>query len=185
MKNLYFIVLIAFLSVGCKSVQTQTNEEKPTQTQTPVPAISLPQNVKEALENAEQFEILTWNEEKKDSAFSEMFVVNSFRVFGNELTKLDGKEKRKDLLNALYEDLSLANPQAMAACFYPHHTIKAKYKDDFIVIAICFRCGKYIGKISKKDYKQMKGTFFGGAIPSSDKSKSLPVFDKLVSEVRN
>lgn len=182
MKTLYFIVLTAFLLVGCKSVQTQTNEEKVTPIQSPAPAVSLPQNVKEALENAEEFEILTLDTEKKSSAISEKFIINSFSVTGNELTKINDKNKRKELLNALYEDLSSTDPNKNASCFYPHHTIKVKHKDEFIMIAICFQCRKYLGKISKKDFKQISGVFFGGTVPPLEESKSLPVFDKLVSE---
>ena len=131
------------------------------------------------MENAE-LEVLSWDEtEKEKPQHFEKFYIMGFPIFGNKLAKIDDVETKKQLLAALYKDVETGGAQA--ACFEPQHTLKAKNKDKFIIIAICYKCGKFYGKISDRGFES-RGQEFGGSIPNKEISQSLPIFNKIIAE---
>jgi hypothetical protein len=145
-----------------------------------VDGVSLSPEVEEILENAEEFQILSYVESDKKAKYFERFYVWGYPVFGNRLTKLADMNTRQKLLNAFYEDIK--NGGAVAGCFHPHHTIKAKYRGKYVVIAICHSCGKFHGIVSSKGFDDPKGMYFYRPISSGSFSKSLPIFEEIIKK---
>lgn len=196
----FFAFLAAILFMGCNGTQTlvtNENSKRPMTKQRTAKSSNgspsdfdnlLPVRVREALENAEEIEILTLDENLKDAPVIEKFRI-TFPISGNKLTKIPKNEIRTELLDAFYEDVETGGSKA--ACFASHHTIKVDYKGEKIAIAICFQCGHFVGIISdtqfgekiidKKEKKNPKEERFGGAVPNMETSKSLPIFNKITT----
>ncbi len=200
MKDIIFLMAIVFAgcAVNQKNLMSE-NSAQPIPTQKATVASSsnslrndfdksLPLRVREALENAEEIEILSLDENfKGNSENYEKFYINQFVIFGDKSTKVAKDETRTQLLDTFYEDVKTGGDKA--ACFTPHHTIKIDYKSEKIAMAICFHCGQFVGVISNRQFGQMLGEEkekkglkeekFSGSIPNIDTSKSLPVFNKI------
>jgi hypothetical protein len=197
----YFVFLIALLFTNCAVNQTppiSENSTQPTSAQSPKAVSSsssspnnfdksLPPKVREALENADEFEIWTLDENLEYPSAFIKFHIGSFEISGNKLTKVAKDETRTQLLEGFYDDVKTGG--AEAACFKPHHTIIVDYNDQEIAIAICFHCGKFVGNISTKQVGQisggktkkekLKGELFRGSFPNAETSKSFPVFSRI------
>jgi hypothetical protein len=199
MNKLPLILLSALLIINCQNNQVKISgngqdisqiKSEPSST---VPSkidieAQIPSKIREALENADEFEIL-WQEEFSKEKHIEQIFIGETEVSGTKIVKVNNLEVRKQLLDALYQDINSAKGASGAACFIPHHTIKAKYKGEFIVLSACFQCGNFIGIISKKQFgskipfKISKDeTYLHGSIVNKNKSKSMPIFDKIISE---
>lgn len=181
MKRLIILSFCAFLAVSCSKVETATNiapinlEKTPTVSPSvqenvslkPVkPDVelnakqrkeldkSLPPKVREILEKAESFEILADRLRKSDSS----------SVKPNRIAKITNEADKKEVLEAFYFDASREGYSA--ACFLPHHAIRATYQGKTVEIEICFDCSKFI-------VESEVGRFYGTIAQEIGKSEDL------------
>lgn len=149
------------------------------------PKDHLPIQVREALLNSKEIEILVLDESNNQKSV-EKFKVQGFPVWANRITKLKDSATSKLLTESLFRDLGPTHLKVQAACFIPRHTIKAKYKDTYIVIAVCYQCRNFKGMISKKKFgdaipfKQLEGeVHFSGSVVDLTQSSALPIFESI------
>lgn len=185
MKKPTAIVVICLALSSCKFAQfgqTQRNKPfvEPIQTKSaPVQSLlptfqassfdeELPPKAREILENAEKFEVYSFVsgvESKRKAKLDIGFLPFS----ANKTALISDKNEQKELLDAIYQDVK--SDAYAAACWTPHHGIKATYKKQTVTLAICFRWRHFHGK--------SPGASFGGTF--SEKN-SLAVFDRLVEK---
>jgi len=140
---------------------------------------ALPKQIREALENADDFEILSLDSDPDSPRLTETFTVDNHFIFGNKLKQVSDAQLKDRLLKAFYEDVKTGG--WVNACFAPHHTLKVRYKQDYLLIAICFHCGHYAGTVSKKSFQAKPYLTFRGSIPHMEDSASLSLFDEIVA----
>jgi hypothetical protein len=122
---------------------------------------SLPPAVREILEKAETFEILAEvkTQERGDGLNFEP----------NRVAKIASEADKKEILEAFYFDASTAEPPA--ACYIPHHAIRARYGGKTVEVEICFECARF--------YVTGDAGKFEGTIVRDDR-KSEDVFTRIV-----
>src|SRR5580698_419481 len=125
---LAFLFGVAFLSVTCCDVFSQTN--------------GLPRDVQVVLENADSFTLFSINpmpdlEHKSKDTFQDHAIVGRLRI------RLAAT--RKELVDALNEGIRAAAQSLWAdQCFNPRHGIRAKKGDETVELLICFECRQIV-----------------------------------------
>lgn len=126
---------------------------------------SLPPNVREVLENAEEFEILM-EMERKDGKL----VYPLKETFNpNIKAEISDANLRKEVLENFYRDVSQGSEPAN--CWLPHHILRAKQGDKVVEMEICFSCSRFEGKGSF-------GEFSGTTGRGDEKTENL--FNRLI-----
>lgn len=125
----------------------------------------IPPEIREALNNAEEFTIL-YNVDKKTM---QLEVLMSETV-PNAAANVADPALKKEFLDSFYSDASI-NSNGMS-CFSPRHRIKAKYKKKVIEMDICYDCANFRGTSSSGD--------FGGSVDSQ--GKSAAVIDAIIQK---
>jgi hypothetical protein len=127
---------------------------------------SLPQKVREILDNAEELEIsVNLNRE-----------TGELNIFGydeaaNAVAKITDASIKKELLDSFYFDT--ATGDGAAACWKPRHKLRAKYKRQTVAITICFDCSHY-------RVFSPYGKFYG--IINKREGRSLPIFNSVIEK---
>ena len=119
---------------------------------------SLPPQVREVLEKAETFEVLA-EIRGKDEFDGEG---RSFEP--NRIAKITDENSKKQLLEAFYKDAS--EEVSPAACYEPHHGIKATYQGKTVEVEICFSCARF-------EVKSHFGEYFGTIVRDNRKSENI------------
>lgn len=123
---------------------------------------SLPPQVREVLEKAENFEVLA-EDIGRD-------VGNEGTTFEpNRIAKISNENDKKKILEAFYHDAS--SEDSPASCFEPHHGIRATYQGKTVEIEICFGCAIF--------YVESSFGKFNGTIVR-DNRKSEGVFNRII-----
>ena len=128
---------------------------------------SLPPNVREILENAEEFEILAEMEKKDGKLVYPM--TEGFNIKPNIKAEISEANVRKEILENFYHDV--AKVSEPANCWQPHHILRAKRGDKTIEMEICFSCSRFEGKGSF-------GEFSGTTGRGDEKTENL--FNRLI-----
>lgn len=108
---------------------------------------SLPSKVREVLEKSESFAVLAEIDEQEIRETD----LKTFQP--NRITKITDEKEKKQILESFYFDAS--RPEYPAACYEPHHAIKAVYQGKTVEIEICFSCAQFI---VKSEYGKFEGT---------------------------
>ena len=124
---------------------------------------ALPPKVREILEKAEKFEVLAEVRNDKESD-GEGMTFEPNRVVGL-IAELD----KKNVLEAFYFDASRAD--SPAACYEPHHGIRATYQGKTVEVEICFSCSRFT-------VKSEFGEFDGTIVRENNKSEN--VFNQII-----
>ncbi|MEO7672519.1 MAG: hypothetical protein ABIU09_00400 [Pyrinomonadaceae bacterium] len=186
MFRLLFFSLILTLIMACNSTQTIVENKAEIQKakaearpspisvsphvnlnsrQTQILEISLPPNIREVLENAEEFEILA-EMEKKDGKF----VYPGKESFEPTIKAVISEASlRKEILENFYRDVSKGSEPAN--CWLPHHILRAGQGDKTVEMEICFSCSRFEGKGSF-------GAFSGTTGRGDEKTEKL--FNRLI-----
>ena len=114
---------------------------------------SMPPNVRELLENAEEFEILA-EVERKDGKLSYP-ITEGFNIKPNIKAEISDANIRKEILENFYRDV--AKGSGPANCWQPHHILRAKRGDKTVEMEICFSCSKFEGKGSFGEFSGTTG----------------------------
>ena len=114
---------------------------------------SLPPNVREVLENAEEFEVLAEMERKDGKLVYPM--IEGFNIKPNIKAEISDANLRKEILEDFYRDV--AKGSEPANCWQPHHILRAKRGDKTIEIEICFSCSRFEGKGSFGEFSGTTG----------------------------
>jgi hypothetical protein len=120
---------------------------------------SLPPNVREILEKAEKFEVLA---EVREEEFDESD--DSFTFEANRIAKITKNSDKKEILEAFYHDA--AREDALSACYYPYHRLRATYENKTVEVEICFKCSKFI-------VESPFGNFYGIIVRDNRKSENV------------
>jgi hypothetical protein len=143
MRNTLLGSLIALL--GACQAQAPHDSAAPARVRVPARvAAKVPAGVREVLENADSFELLSlypyprgydaklWAERGYDKGET----AGDYAVLG--ATALDASG-RAMVLNAVYEGIA-ASDGMVAACFNPRHALRARKGDTVVEAIICFEC---------------------------------------------
>lgn len=95
----------------------------------------LPVKVREILENSQIFSILGENADGESD-------LEGMDFKPNRIVRITDEKVKNNLLDGLYHDL--ANDPVPAACFTPHHAIRAEHQGQAVEIDICFSCSNII-----------------------------------------
>jgi hypothetical protein len=185
------IVIFCLFLAGCAKVETATSENTQTnsnKTASVQPAAekeillkpvapnvkfnakqqkylseSLPPKVREILEKAEKFEILAEVRSENESDGEGM----TFEP--NRVVRAVEELDKKNVLEAFYLDAS--REDSPAACYQPHHGIRAVYQGKTVEVEICFDCSRFT-------VKSEFGDFWGTIVRENRKSED--VFNQIV-----
>ncbi len=124
---------------------------------------ALPPKVREVLEKAETFEILAEIRRENESDGEGM----TFEP--NRIARISDDKDKKEILEDFYFDAS--NEDSPAACYEPHHGIRATYQGKTVEIEICFSCSRFI---VKSEFGEFDGTIV------REKRKSEDLFNRIV-----
>jgi hypothetical protein len=123
---------------------------------------SLPPQVREVLEKAEKFEILAEDLGRDIGNEGMTFEPNSIAVITEENLK-------REILEAFYNDAATDEPPA--ACYIPHHSVRAAYQGKTVEIEICFECARF--------YVESPFGKFEGTIVRENR-KSEDIFNRII-----
>jgi hypothetical protein len=124
----------------------------------------LPPEAREVLEKAESFEVLAEVRKEQFSEDDESFVFEP-----NRIAKITKESDKKEILEAFYSDAS--REDALSACYYPYHKLRAIYREKNVEIEICFMCSKFI-------VDSPSGKFYG--IIARENRKSENVLKRII-----
>jgi hypothetical protein len=140
---------------------------------TPIPAWNgklndrIPGPVREALEQATEFELLSLNPKHRDADAPSNFLRR--QVIGKTL--VSDQEIRRQILGALDFGARVPEGRGAAACFDPRHAIRVAHAGQTFYLSICFECGHvYVFVDDREDRSQY---FLITAAP-------LPVFNEVL-----
>jgi hypothetical protein len=126
----YRLILIAVLGLSLTSASVKAAEWTNT----------IPDAVRMAFDNAEQFELLSLNPD-----FHEQHEPNEefhgWRILGKMAVK--NADTRKELVTSLEKAAKESNGFG-ANCFNPRHVIQVMYKGKSYALAICFECKRVV-----------------------------------------
>ena len=112
---------------------------------------SLPPDIRSVLERSTSFEVYAEiNKDERSETDTRTFEANVISVITTETQK-------KTILEALYHDA--AREDSPAACYEPHHSIRATFEGKTIEVEICFDCAQFV----------VKGTELRGTIVREDR----------------
>jgi hypothetical protein len=120
---------------------------------------SIPPQVREILEKAESFDVLAEVRKEQFSEDDESFVFEP-----NRIAKITKESDKKEILEAFYSDA--AREDALSACYYPYHKLRAIYREKTVEIEICFMCSKFI-------VESPLGKFYGIIVRENRKSEDV------------
>ena len=124
---------------------------------------ALPPKVREILEKAEKFEILAEVGSEQESDGEGM----TFEP--NRVVRVVDELDKKKILEAFYFDAS--REDSPAACYEPHHGIRAAYQGKTVEVEICFSCSRFI---VKSEFGNFRGTIV------RENRQSEDVFQQIV-----
>ena len=125
---------------------------------------SLPSNVREILEKSEKFEVLKEVIGKENSERELM----TFEP--NRTAKITIEKDKKEILEAFFYDA--AREDSPAACYEPHHAIRAAFQNKTVEIEICFSCSRF-------EVKSEYGNFSGTITRKNPKSEKF--LDRIIT----
>lgn len=97
---------------------------------------SMPEEAKQALQNAESFEFYSLHPDRlKEETDNETF--HNWKVLGK--TTIEAEETRNTLINAMVKGVN-ASDGSVAGCFNPRHGIRVKHKGKTHDFVVCFEC---------------------------------------------
>lgn len=109
---------------------------------------NLPEDVRQILEQAEMFEIISarglgYSKEKNVGEVIKMGRQWQFAVASK--TQINDSTVKNKLLDALYDTIIQAPPNSRAMCFYPRHALRAMKQGKIVELVICFSCNAFEG----------------------------------------
>ena len=119
---------------------------------------SLPPEARKILESAESFEV--FGEVEKDESTE----ADTRTFVPNTVARIASEKQKKEILDAFYFDA--AHEDAPAACYEPHHSLKATSKGKTVEIEICFSCSRF-------EVKGLTSRFWGTIVRENRKSEDL------------
>lgn len=103
---------------------------------------SLPSNVRDIIENAEEFQLLGEIERKDGKVVYP--ITEGRQVKPNIKADISDSNIKKEILENFYRDV--AKGSEAANCWQPHHILRARRGDKNVEIEICFSCSRFEGK---------------------------------------
>ena len=194
MRQFAFLFFCVFFFANCSTVKTASSGDAPAVSDKTVPVSAvtpeqvsllkavapsvelnskqkryldepLPPEVREILEKSEQFEVLA-------EVRPEFDPVDEGKIFEpNRIVKVADENDKREILEAFYTDA--AREDSPAACYLPHHGLRAAMGDKKVEIEICFSCSVFI-------VKSPAGRF-EGTIHREDR-RSEEVFKRLIQD---
>lgn len=125
----------------------------------------IPPEVREVLDNAEEF-VIFYNVDKKTMQLN----VLMSETAPNANADISNSAVKKEFLDRFYADVATSSNGN--ACFSPRQRINAKYKTKVVKIDICYECGRFQGE-------SPSGSFGGGL---DDQTKSSAVIDAIIEK---
>lgn len=114
---------------------------------------SLPSDVRNLLENAEEFEILAEMVTKDGKLIYP--ITEGFDFKPNLKADISDPNLRKVVLENFYYDVSKGSEPAN--CWQPHHILRAKQGGKIVEMEICFSCSQFRGKGSFGEFSGTTG----------------------------
>lgn len=184
MRQYLILIFCSFLLISCSKVETAPKDFQENLTPSPTvsPTVktkllkpitpniklnskqkkyldeSLPLQVREILEKAENFEVLA-EVRGKDEYDGEGTTFEP-----NRIAEITDEDDKKEILETFYKDASTKD--SPANCYEPHHSIRATYQGKTIKVEICFSCAKFY-------VKSEFGNFEGTIVRENRKSENL------------
>jgi len=168
MKNIALIFLIVVAFTNCKSIESQqsSNTNLKTEINSTKPEItpasenlvkdltekqmeqldrSLPLNIREILDKAEEIEVYA-SIDKDSKQLKVLYDKNP----PNTVAKLSDASLKKQFLESFYYDAALGN--GGFACWKPQQRVKANYGKGSVEFDICYQCSNFKGSGSNGNF---------------------------------
>jgi hypothetical protein len=124
---------------------------------------SLPPNVREILEKSQKFSLLA----EEGASASE----TGHNFDPPHIARINDEAMKREVLENLYFDVAVK--PVLAACYDPHHGIRAEYNGQKVEIDICFTCVRIV-------VRSPFGEFSGAMRFDDNRSKAL--FEKILQD---
>ena len=157
MKIVFLIICFA-ITLACQTGKTALTADQEEQL-----SHSLPPNVREILEKSQKFSLLAGESRSASQTALDFKPTHIARIS-------DGAVKREVLEN-LYLDVAVK--PVLAACYDPHHGIRAEYNGQKVEIDICFTCVRIV-------VRSPFGEFSGAMRLDDNSSKAL--FERILKD---